>query len=131
MSKDAVLASAWAHFVGTHKTVSNKFFSAISESADDALQYGGEEGSYNIGRQMTDVAIVRLLEVAGYIDFTDAGAFERTASGQTPATKFYETVPRGWTFASSGPEAAAEGEPPGGGAAQPASAAADGGGGDV
>ena len=88
LSKDAVLSSAWARFKGTHFTESNRFFTALADLPFD-LQVGGGF----LRKAINDAAIVRLLEVAGYIEFDGL-----PASGRSSATSFYETVPRGWIF---------------------------------
>jgi hypothetical protein len=98
MAKDAVLSSAWAHFVGSNKSESNRFFLRFEDCVDKVTEFGEDQGTFNIGLHMTDAAIVRLLDVAGYIDFTNGGRMERSKSGQDPASSFYTKVPRGWTF---------------------------------
>lgn len=90
LSKDAVLSSAWTRFKATHFTESNRFFTALAELPAHLRGGGGF-----LRKVIADAAIVRLLEAAGYIDF--AGSEHGSGS---MATKFYESVPRGWCFPS-------------------------------
>ena len=74
-------------------------FVAWEDCVDKAAEFGqGGQAKFNIGIHMTDAAIVRLLDVAGYIDFSHGGQLEKSKSGQDPASSFYTKVPRGWTF---------------------------------
>ena len=94
LSKDAVLSSAWTCFKGTHFTESNRFFTAMADLPVELQRGGGF-----LRKVMNDAAIVRLLEVAGYIDFVGPAV-----GGRSLATLFYESVPRGWVFPSLEPQ---------------------------
>jgi len=92
LSKDAVLSSAWTRFKGTHFTESNRFFIATVD-----LPPHEREGGGFLRKVITDAAIVRLLEVAGYVDFVGPRSTP-SGSARTLADQFYESVPRGWVF---------------------------------
>ena len=65
LERDAALNAAWTRFKATHFTQNNRLLSALADLPMHSRTGGGFLRKVN-----TDAAIVRLLEVAGYIDFT-------------------------------------------------------------
>jgi len=87
---DPVLSTAWTHFKGSHYTARTKFFKPPTANSVP----------FSVGQSITDAGIVRLLEVAGYIQFVSV---DKVSNGSPDdhanlAYQFYASVGAEWAF---------------------------------
>ena len=99
LAKDSVLLPAWAKFKASGQ--SNRFFRSQDDLSIDG--FGPATTSSIIARQMTDAAIIRILDVCGYVRFQPqsppgAAAAAAAEKASDHAAEFYQRVPLGWTL---------------------------------
>ena len=91
-SNDVILSSAWASFKGSHYTTTNRFFQPYDVTDDP-------ENLYCFSKCFKDACIVRLLEIAGYMNFVGGEAI--CDQLRMPASHvFYENLSYDWKFKS-------------------------------
>ena len=89
-SNDVILSSAWASFKGSHYTTTNRFFQPYDVRDDP-------ENLYCFSKCFKDACIVRLLEIAGYVNFVGGEAI--CDQLRMPASHvFYENLSYDWKF---------------------------------